>query len=209
MTIPYQGAYSRRRFSNAAVVSGISSDYQQDPGSGSGNGLNIGVGDGTDIHLQNFKTLSVKWDSSKGSVTGSGNFNARDGFGLATAAPGDTITLTARANQGYHFVKWGGGVLTSTNTSNPISIKMNTSVEVTAVFAKDSDDGTPPPGGNDDPGPLGYEGGENPPSGSGSNGRYDSYPRDNTMDKVKSFVKKWWWAILIVAYIVYKERAKK
>ena len=186
MTRPESGAESRRRFSNAAVNLNTD-DYQQysDP----------------PVNTE-LRTLTVQWDKSMGIVNGTGNFIGNAGFGQATAAPGDTITLTAYPEKGYHFVKWAGGVSTSKNTNNPISIKMNTSVEVTAVFAKDIDDGgTPPPGENPPGGPLGDDEGQ---GGNSGNGGQDYYP-DAPLNKVKSFVKQWWWAILIVGYIVYKE----
>ena len=231
MNAPYSGAYSRRRTYSKAAVNDISGVSHKDLGSGSGNGngLQIGTSDPID-NPGSFKTLSVKWDGSMGSVTGSGNFSTNgENFGLATASEGDTITLTAHPLRGYHFVKWAGGVSTSKNTNNPINIKMTTSVEVTAVFAKDADN----PGGNgggnggSDPTlhveiggtinpsnietPIGSNGGNGNSNGNGSgNGNGNNGTTTDTTDggfmaKVKPFVKQWWWAILIVGYIVYKE----
>ena len=212
---PYSGAYSRRRFSNAAVVNGISTDYQQDPGNGGGsdggeNPFNVENGGNVNVNTK-FRTLSVKWDGSMGSVTGSGNFNANDGFGLATAAEGDTITLTARANTGCHFVKWKGGITTS--ASNPISIKMSVNREVIAVFAKDPDDPeTLPPGDNPEGSPLSNS--DN--GGDGITFKDDLLGFFGVGDRcrlgkptIMTYVRKYWWAILIVGYIIYKERAKK
>lgn len=179
MNQPYQGAYSRRRFSNFEIGT---SDPIDNPGS--------------------FKTLSVHWDPSMGKVTGSGNFNANgSGFGLATAAPGDTITLTAYPEKGYHFVHWGGAV-SAKNTNNPIDIKMNTSADVKAVFAKDPDIPSPPPGGGDPDTPLDPGTGGN----GGNGGTYTTGTGGGFVDqKLIPFVRQWWWAILIVAYIAYKE----
>lgn len=181
MNQPYQGAYSRRRFSNFEIGT---SDPIDNPGS--------------------FKTLSVHWDPSMGKVTGSGNFNANgSGFGLATAAPGDTITLTAYPEKGYHFVHWGGAV-SAKNTNNPIDIKMNTSADVKAVFAKDPDIPSPPPGGGDPDTPLDPGTGGNGGNGGNVFTFLGVYPKAGESN-LKAFIRQYWWAILIVAYIVYKE----
>ena len=173
---PYSGAYSRRRFSNFEIETGGSMGATPDP-----------------------KVLKVAWNGTMGSVTGTGGFavsgaSTPPDYGMATVAEGDTVTLTATANAGYHFVRWNGPV-TGKITSNPVDVKMTQHCEVIAVFAKDEN------GGGSDTGTG--SGGSDTGGGSGGSGSSDT--GGGIVDQVKPFVKKWWWAILIVAYIAYKE----
>lgn len=57
-------------------------------------------------------------NSTFGTVTGGGEYEV-----------GDTCTLTATANQGYHFVKWSDG-----STENPIEIDVRKPFTITAIF---------------------------------------------------------------------------
>lgn len=188
----YQGAYSRRRFSNFEIETGGSMGAIPAP-----------------------KVLKVAWNGTMGSVSGTGGFRVSQettppSYGLATVGAGDTVKLTATANAGYHFVRWNG-IVTVKDTSNPVDVKMTQNCEVIAVFAPDT------PGEHPSDNPSGGNGGEPPVSGGGNgnggNGNGNGNGGNHTnglyggsiVDQVKPFVKKWWWAILIVAYIAYKE----
>lgn len=169
----YNGAYSRRRFSNFEIETGESIGATPAP-----------------------RVLKVAWNGTMGSVTGTGGFavsgaSTPPDYGIATVAEGDTVTLTATANAGYHFVRWNGPV-TGKNTSNPVDVKMTQHCEVIAVFAPDM------PGEHHDLGGDHDHDAEKPTG-------YQHEPQGGIVDQVKPFVKKWWWAILIVAYIAYKE----
>ena len=60
-------------------------------------------------------------DSTKGSVSGGGSYLV-----------GDTISISATANEGYHFVKWSDN-----NTQNPRTITVNENTTTyTAIFAE-------------------------------------------------------------------------
>ncbi len=61
-------------------------------------------------------------NSTMGTVTGGGTYNA-----------GTTITLTATANNGYHFVDWNDN-----NTTNPRMVTVTANATYTANFAADT-----------------------------------------------------------------------
>lgn len=191
----YNGAYSRRRFSNFEIETGGSMGATPAP-----------------------KVLKVAWNGTMGSVSGTGGFRVSQettppSYGLATVGAGDTVKLTATANPGYHFVRWNGPV-TGKITSNPVDVKMTQHCEVIAVFAPDT------PGEHPSDNPSGGNGGEPPVSGGGNgnggngNGNGNGNGGNHTSglyggsfvdQKLIPFVRQWWWAILIVAYIAYKE----
>lgn len=77
----------------------------------------IADGDST----QYFAVTTAVNDPTMGSVTGGGVFTL-----------GQTTTLTAVPNSGYHFVQWQDG-----NTSNPRTITVTANAEYTAYFAED------------------------------------------------------------------------
>lgn len=186
----YQGAYSRR-FSNSSVVSGSSVVNESSP-------------------LKTFQ-LKVRWNGTKGRVVGSGNFalesdSAAACVANASAVAANTITLTATPKSGYRFAGWRG-IPVAGNTNETVTIKMLQNYDVTAVFEAvenpgggDYTGGDENTGGGENPGGNDYTGGgENPGGG------YTPIAPTNPTDVAKTFVKKWWWAILIVAYIAYKE----
>ncbi len=140
----------------------------------------------------NNKVANVSWDSKMGSVNGDGlvlSSEARASSGQLAAAQGSTVSLTASPLAGYKFVAWHGAPVEG-KTSKTVSFQMNANYAIRAEFAseKQSTGGGGTGGGGTDP--------ETPsvvsPAGTGFG--------------LMSFVKKWWWAILIVAYIVYKDR---
>ena len=137
------------------------------------------------------KTLNVSWNGAMGKVTGTGNYavdtsNTPANSGKATAIKGDSIKLTATADKGYHFSHWEGTPIKSV-LDPEISIQMMNDYNVTAVFEADKQDPETPTGGGNGASPTGTS------------------TVGVIVEKAKPFVKKWWWAILIVAYIAYKE----
>ena len=176
----YQGAYSRRRFSNYSTEKDADLHVE-----GSG-----------DINLKKV-TLKVSWNGAMGRVTGSGNYTVDTEtppcLASATVIPGTTVTLTAEPDAGYHFVGWRGAPVEGV-TSQSVNIRVSNNLNVSAVFAPDT------PGEHHD------LGGDHDHDAEKPNGyQYKDLGGDSNVYKVKSFVKKWWWAILIVAYIAYKE----
>lgn len=202
---PYQGAYSRRRFSNYAI--------------------NRTSADKPDLHMESYGdinlkkvTLKVSWNGAMGRVTGSGNYTVETATppcqASATVIPGTTVTLTATPDAGYHFEEWRGAPVEGV-TSQSVKIKVSNNLNVSAVFAPDTPGEHPsdnPTGGNGGEPPVsgGGNGGEPPVSGGGNGGSIGMldflgvYPMAGE-PYLRAFVRKYWWAILIVAYIAYKE----
>ena len=67
----------------------------------------------------NDHTVTVEYDAAQGQVTGAGTYLV-----------GDTVTLTAIPNYGYHFVQWSDG-----NTDNPRTLVLTQDTILTAEFA--------------------------------------------------------------------------
>lgn len=145
--------------------------------------------------------LKVLWDDTMGRVTTNGN-GMQDGS--VSATPGSQITLTATPKDGYVFKRWEGLQLAGNvqnNESRTITVTMPArDLTLTAVFAKNVQT---PGGGGGTPG-----GGtiDTPYSGP-----YFVVPNPNItgaslLDQAIPFVKKWWWAIAIVAWLVYDSR---
>ena len=171
MNQPYIGAYSRRFIAAARA----------DDESATRKALNANVESSDPINMTERHFLVVTWNGEMGKVTGSGNYASNGGTspansGGATAMPGDTITLTATPDAGYHFVKWQGGPVDG-NTNKTVDVTMNDSYSIAAVFAADE-----------------YADKDHRPK-----------QTETITEKAMAFVKQWWWAILIVGYIVYKE----
>ena len=151
--------------------------------------------------------VHVDWNRSMGTVRCSDTLDAN---GDVLVNNGCSITLTASASQGYHFLRWDGCSVAGqegrhSKTSNPITEQIFGERTITAVFEADT------PGGGGGETPPGGGGGETPPGGGGGEtpgggGGIETPTTESTGFSLKSFVKKWWWAILIVAYIVIKDR---
>lgn len=146
-----------------------------------------------------YHTLHVVWNREMGRVSCSSQLDAD---GNASVCTGCTVNLEALANPGYHFVRWEGctiaGRPNQTKESASITEQIFGDRTIHAVFAADSPSGGDNPEGGDDIHK------EDPPT-PGNNEIVD--PTGNTLvDKAKAFVKQWWWALAIVAYIIYKER---
>ena len=67
----------------------------------------------------NDRTVTVEYDAAQGQVTGAGVYQI-----------GDTVTLTAVPNDGYHFVQWSDG-----NIDNPRTLVLTQDTILTAEFA--------------------------------------------------------------------------
>ena len=144
------------------------------------------------------KTAHVSWDGTKGRVNGNGlvlDNTGRANSGTITAAQGATVNLTATPLDGFKFVRWVG-VPVDGKTDPTVTFNMNNNYNITAEFAAaNANQGT------------GYVvGGADPSSTVTTTAEPTNVSPATTESKVKAFVKKWWWAILIVAYVVYKER---
>ena len=200
----YQGAYSRRRFSNSSVA---------------GNS-NVETNDNYDVKTS---VLKVSWNGTQGRVTGSGSFQIDTEVPACLASAkvltGNTVTLVATPNAGYHFERWSGMPVSGV-TNKSVTIKMTQDYNIRAVFAPDMPGEHPsdnPTGGNGGEPPVSGggngNGGEPPVSGGGNgNGNGNGGNHTNGLyggsfvdQKLIPFVRQWWWAILIVAYIAYKE----
>lgn len=147
-------------------------------------------------------TVNVNWDRDKGNVTG-GSLNN----GSATVHRGDSITLSATPKSGYKFVRWEGvnlGGNIQDNNSSTITLTISRDLNLTAVFAEaNSSSGS---GSQETPG-TGSGSGQNNGSyinpGTIGNGS-SSVTNGDIMEQAKGFLKKWWWAVAIIGYILYK-----
>lgn len=95
-------------------VKNVIKDSPSTPTQGGGNTGGGNSGTGTLNIITNVN------DSTMGSVTGGGTYNK-----------GETVTVTAIANDGYRFVRWSDNVL-----DNPRTVKPVVSVSFTAIFEK-------------------------------------------------------------------------
>ena len=157
------------------------------------------------------KTANIQWNGAMGRVSGSSsNFTLGSGTpansATVTAVQGSSVTLTATPLDGYHFVKWSGGPSSISGHTEPTrTFQLNEAYTINAIFAADN----PNPGSHaDEPGvvvggetPVGGQDPENPEPNTNGGGATGGI----TMQTVTAFVKKWWWALAIVAYVVYKE----
>ena len=144
-------------------------------------------------------TVNVQWNATMGSV-----HNDLMQNGSIAVSQGSSIKLKATPKAGYHFVKWTGGPRTvDGSTAEEVQFAVASNCTINAVFEAD----TPENPGGENPG------GENPGGGypGGNGGEQVSYTnygivKNDFIGPVLSFVKKWWWALLIVAYIVYDSK---
>lgn len=147
-------------------------------------------------------TLSVYWDDTRGRVNANG---LQDG--QMTVPYGTQVTLTAVPKDGYVFSRWSGLKIAGnaqSNASKTITITMpNRDISLTAEFAKVVDN---PGGGGGTPGGDHNKDTDSPVVDLETETTTDIATGGGIVEKAVPFVKKWWWAIAIVAYLVWKER---
>lgn len=151
----------------------------------------------------NNMTVNVSWNSQMGRVNGAGlvlSNEGRAGSGQLTASQGSTVSLTASPLDGYKFVAWHGGPVEG-KTSKTVSFQVTGNYTIRAEFVAENQ--TPGTGtGSGVSGTIGTSGGG---AGTGAETPSGVAPV-STGFNVMSFVKKWWWAILIVAYVIFKDK---
>lgn len=123
------------------------------------------------------RTVKLTWNKSQGRVNGS-----LEGSAEMTALDGSTVDIEATPLSGYRFVKWVGGPVDG-STEKKVSFKANGNYTITAIFESEKTGGNNNTSDDEQP---------------GSDGR-------TITGKAIAFVKQWWWALLIAAYLCYKE----
>ena len=92
---------------------------------------NSEVSDTSDNYFSVVATDTITYTLTTTAVNGTVTKNPDQ----TTYASGASVTLTATANSGYHFVNWTGD---ATGTTNPATVTMNANKTVTANFAADA-----------------------------------------------------------------------
>lgn len=179
------------------------------------------------VNTVTYYTVAVQCSPAEGgSVTGNGLVN-----GQASVKAGDSIRLTATPKSGYVFKTWRGitpGAYNINLSSSVINLPVDRNHALVAVFDPLVKDPTPNNGGNgggsnDEPKPNDEAPLQKAPISGGSNGKEpynggsdpelpnsdNAVGSGDTFDKVVAFARKWWWAILIALYIIYKEKGAK
>ncbi len=122
---------------------------------------------------------------------------------------GTVLQLEAKSNEGYRFVRWNDGV------TSPVRIlRVTATASYEAIFSKKKT-ALPVIGGNYDP--NGQEDviedvGDIPGTGgAGTQEREDLSPVDGAGGKlgVVDMLKKWWWAVAILALMLYDMKGGK
>lgn len=145
--------------------------------------------------------LRVNYDSSMGRVNANG---LQDG--VMSVAAGAQVTLEAVPKDGYRFEGWSG--LASKTTSRNITVTMPShDLTLAALFSKVVDN---PGGGGGTPGGGTDDTPENP-GGGGGGGSYtpetiSPLGSNSLIDQAIAFAKKYWWALAIVAYLIYDRK---
>lgn len=145
-------------------------------------------------------TVRVSYNSGMGNVAGNGLAN-----GILTARSGDSVTLTATAKSGYHFVKWCGLPTGKEATSPTLTFTVFSNTSVSAVFAADLGAGAT---ATDDHKITNQGGFVISPQGGGSTGAaaIEDVVPPTTASGLKATLKKYWWVLAIIAgWYLYKE----
>lgn len=145
-------------------------------------------------------TANIRWDGKMGRVNGNGlvlDDKSRAGSGTISATNGSSVTLTATPLDGYRFVAWHGAPVDG-KTSKEITFQMNGSYAIRAEFAT-VDPGTGSGSGN----VVGGGGGGGVANTGSPEVTSVSKPKESG---VMAFLKKWWWAVLIAAFVIYKDK---
>jgi hypothetical protein len=106
-----------------------------------------GSGNGDSVTFTMSQDSSITWNWTKEylldtGVSGSGSVDTADKW----CEPGKVMQITAAPSRGWLFSHWSGDV---TSESNPLSVRMNRPLEVTAVFEEER-----PDDGNSAPAPV-------------------------------------------------------
>jgi len=91
----------------------------------------VTVSTGTSSYTANFSTSYLLTTAASPSADGSVGINPPSPTSDGYYASGTQVTLTATANTGYNFSNWSG---TTTSSTNPLMITMNSPVSETANF---------------------------------------------------------------------------
>lgn len=161
-----------------------------------------------------FNTVTVVYNSKMGKVTTPGlspepGYPDSNGTMRASMSVqyGNSVTLTATPKAGYRFVAWEGCVIAGkpnmTVHNSQVVQQIFSDRTLRAVFAAEGNDDV------DDPGTQGHVVGTNtdPIDGPGTQDPIDGPGTQNKIaapslvDKAIPFVKKYWWAIAIAAWL--------
>lgn len=150
-----------------------------------------------------FHGATISWNGTMGRVYGNGmeylDRSSAGESGKISAEAGSSVTIEARPNSGYHFVKWHGAPIDG-KTDPSRTFQMNNDYNIYAEFAAD-DGGENPGDGGENPG----GGGENP----GGGGLLDPpvVPEGTgTVGTIVAYAKKYWWVLAIaVAWYLHKK----
>lgn len=138
-------------------------------------------------------TVNVQWNATMGSV-----HNDLMQNGSIAVSQGSSIKLKATPKAGYHFVKWTGGPRTvDGSTAEEVQFAVASNCTINAVFEAD----TPENPGGENPGGF-YPGGGHTTYTNTTN----FVVENGFLGTALAFAKKYWWALLIVAYIVYDSK---
>lgn len=169
---------------------------------------NFEVGSSGAIDTSDIKVVAfVGWNKNMGSVKADGLVYASNervpSSGQINTTKGNSVTLEAVPLAGYHFVCWQGGPVDG-STNSQVTVTLNAPCTIKAVFTPDSV--TVTPGSNGEPGNLNMTPAD-VTTNTNANTLYrflGVYPKYGET-YLKAFVRKYWWAIAIVAYIVWKK----
>lgn len=153
-------------------------------------------------------TLHVNWDDNKGRVNASGSGLQN---GEMTAASGTQITLEATPKDGYVFVRWTGTYLSGNTASRRITVTMPShDLTVAAIFAQSAETpggggGTPGGGTTDEPSTPGIDTPQTVEPGN-TIVNVSALSSGGLADRAVAFVKKWWWALAIAAFVYHESK---
>lgn len=158
---------------------------------------NFEIGSSGAVDTSDIKVVAfIGWNKNMGCVRADGmtyaNAEREPSSGQITVTKGNSVFMEAVPKAGYHFVCWHGGPVDG-STQRQVTVTLTAPCAINAVFAADSVDAGEAPVDNN--GPI---------SGNMNSETTVVYTNADTFN-LKAFVMKWWWAILIVAYIAYKE----
>ena len=165
-----------------------------------------------------YHNVTVVYNSTMGNVTTPGlapDPGYPDSNGTMRASMsvqyGNSVTLVATPKAGYRFVRWEGCIIAGkpnmTVSNHQVVQQIFSDRTLYAVFAPEG--GNPGGGGGETPGSHSDPSHTDPINPNPVNPVDPVNPVNpnggDITGKAVAFAKKWWWAILIVGYIAYKE----